>query len=135
MNSPFYILIRLCWLMLFHLVIHRVFLPPPVLSSYLFIFRDASKCLNFFYLSISIKLFLISFCKFFSLYFLIFYENLDETGLIYVNQDGIISSLNREPLKLEGQFIYHGSNISSTFSNVNGHISNAWSSAERLMTI
>ena len=34
-------------------------------------------------------------------------------------QDGVISTLNEKPLKINDQFTYFGSNISSTESSVN----------------
>ena len=42
------------------------------------------------------------------------------------NQNDAISSLNKKPLKLVDQFIYFGSNISSTESDVNRHISKVY---------
>ena len=38
----------------------------------------------------------------------------DKTKFISFNQDSVISSFNVKPLKLVNQFIYFGSNISST---------------------
>ena len=54
---------------------------------------------------------------------------------IIFNQDGAISLLNGKPLKLVDKFIYLGSNISSAESNVNIHISKAWTAIDRLMNI
>ena len=51
------------------------------------------------------------------------------------NQDGAISSLNGKTLKLVGQFVYLGSNISSTETNVNIHISKAWTAIDKLLNI
>ena len=48
------------------------------------------------------------------------------------NQDNAISSLNGKPLKLVDQFIYLGSNISSTKSDVNICIGKAWTAIDSL---
>ena len=42
----------------------------------------------------------------------------------------IILTLNDKPLKLEDQFIYFGSNISSTKSYVNVHIGKVWNTID-----
>ena len=51
------------------------------------------------------------------------YMDLDKTEFMCFNQDGAISSSNEKPLKSTDQFIYLGSNISSTESDVNIHVS------------
>ena len=59
------------------------------------------------------------------------------SNILYVkcfNQDGAIS-LNGKHLKFIEQFIYLGSNISSTESNLNIHISQACSAINRLKAI
>ena len=45
------------------------------------------------------------------------------------------SSLNSKPLKLVDQFIYLGSNIASTRSDVNIHVDKAWNAIGRLTII
>ena len=40
--------------------------------------------------------------------------NSDKTNFMCFDQDGAISSLNEKPLKLVDQFVYLGSNISSS---------------------
>ena len=42
------------------------------------------------------------------------FVNLDKIEFMYFNQNGSISSFNGKPLKFVYQFIYLGSNISST---------------------
>ena len=51
------------------------------------------------------------------------------------NQNGATISLKGKPLKLVGQFTYHGGNISSTGSDVNIHIGKSCTTIERLTTI
>ena len=51
------------------------------------------------------------------------------------NLDGFIFLLDDKSLKLVNQFIYLGSNISSTESVANIHIGNAWTAIYRLSTI
>ena len=55
--------------------------------------------------------------------------------LMSFSEDGAISALNGKPLKLVDPFIYLGSNISSTKSDVNNHIGKAWTAIDRLSTI
>ena len=50
------------------------------------------------------------------------------------NQDGTTSSLNEKPLKSVDQFLYLGSNISSTESDVNICTGKAWTAFDRLST-
>ena len=52
------------------------------------------------------------------------YVNSDKTDFMGFYQ-GVISSLKYKPLKLVDQFIYIGSNISSTENDVNIHIGKA----------
>ena len=59
------------------------------------------------------------------------YENSDKTELTGYKQDGVISTLNGKPLKSVDQFIYLGSNISSTESDFN--IGKAWTTVDRLL--
>ena len=54
------------------------------------------------------------------------YVNLDKIKFMGLNHVGTISSLNGKSLKLVDQFIYLGSNISSTESDVDIHIGKAW---------
>ena len=61
--------------------------------------------------------------------------NSDKTEFMHSNQDGTISSLSSKPQKLVDQFIYVGSNISSTERDVNIHIGKVWNVIDRLMTI
>ena len=59
-----------------------------------------------------------------------------QTQIIRFNQDGAISSsLNGKILKLVAQFIYLGSNISSTESDNNIRMGKAWPAIDRLMII
>ena len=60
------------------------------------------------------------------------YMNSNETCF---NQDGAISSLNGMSLKLVDHFIYLGSNISSTESNVNIRVEKAWIAIDKLSII
>ena len=53
---------------------------------------------------------------------------------MYSNEDGAISLLKSTPLNLVDQFIYRGSNISSTESDINICISKAWAAIDRLST-
>ena len=62
------------------------------------------------------------------------YGNSDKTEFMCFNENGTISSLNDKLLKLEGQFTYLRSNISSTESNVNIRICKAWTVLDRLST-
>ena len=62
------------------------------------------------------------------------YANSDKTEFMCFNKDSVIS-LNDKPLKLVDQFIYLGSNISSTESNVNVCIDKGWTGINRLPTI
>ena len=50
-------------------------------------------------------------------------------------QNGAISSVNGKPLKFVDQFVYFGSNISSTENDVNIHIDKTWTAIESLSTI
>ena len=61
------------------------------------------------------------------------YVNADRTELIYFNHNGSTSSLNIKPLKLEDQWIYLSSNITSTESNVS--IGKVLAAVDSLMTI
>ena len=54
---------------------------------------------------------------------------------MYFNQNCVISSLKDKPLKLVDQFIYIGSNISSTESHVNIRIGKAWIVIDMLIII
>ena len=51
------------------------------------------------------------------------------------NQDSTIASLNSKPMKLDDQFKYLGSNISSTKNEVNLRTRKAWSAIDRLLRI
>ena len=50
---------------------------------------------------------------------------------LYFNQDGVIFTLNRKPLKSVDQFIYLGSYISSTESDINIDIGKSWTAIDR----
>ena len=54
---------------------------------------------------------------------------------VCLNQNGASYSLNGKPLQLVHQFIYLGSNISSTESDVNIYIGKAWPAIDRLKII
>ena len=58
-----------------------------------------------------------------------FYMNSDKTEPMY--QDGVTSLLHGKPLKSVDQFIYLGSNISSTESEVKTHIGKIWTTTDR----
>ena len=60
--------------------------------------------------------------------------NSDRTEVMCFNQNDVIASLNGKPLKSVYQFIYLGSNISSTDNNVNICIGKAWIAIDRLTT-
>ena len=61
--------------------------------------------------------------------------NSDKTKFVSFNRDSAMSSLNDKPLKLVDQFIYLGSNISSTENDVNICIGRVWTAIDRLTTI
>ena len=64
----------------------------------------------------------------------VLYMNSKKPEFMCFNQDDAIS-LNGKPLKLVDDFIYLGSNISSTESIINKCISKAWTTIIRLSTI
>ena len=66
---------------------------------------------------------------------IVLYTNSEESECMCINQDDSKSSLNVKLLKLIDQFIYLGSNISSTERNINICIVKAWTAINRLMTI
>ena len=51
---------------------------------------------------------------------------------IYIFNKTHLSSLSGEPLKLEDQFTYFGSNISSTESDISIHTGKAWTASDWL---
>ena len=57
------------------------------------------------------------------------------TEILCFKQDDAISILNGHPLKLAGYLTYHGSNISSTESDVNLRIGKAWIAIDSLSII
>ena len=63
------------------------------------------------------------------------YAKSDKIDFKCFNQDGIISSLTGKPLKFVNQFIYLGSHISSTESDVNIRVGKTWSAIDWLTTI
>ena len=62
------------------------------------------------------------------------YENINKTELIYFIQ-GVISTLSGKSLKLISQFIYLGSNISSTESDVSICFGKVWTAIVMLSDI
>ena len=60
------------------------------------------------------------------------YVNSDKTEFMCFNHDDIISSLNSKPMKLTDQFLFLGSNISSTESDVNIRVYEAWAPLGKL---
>ena len=58
------------------------------------------------------------------------YMKSDKTEFFRLKQDSAISTLNNKPLKLVDHFIYFGSNISSTESDVNIRIGKAWNAID-----
>ena len=64
-----------------------------------------------------------------------FYVNSDKTKLMYFKQDGAMSRLNGKPLKLVHNFLYFGSNILSTESDVSKSIGKAWTVIDRILII
>ena len=61
--------------------------------------------------------------------------NYDKTEFMSFKKQGDISTLDGKPLKPVEQFTYLGSNISSTESDVNTRIGQAWSATNRLSAI
>ena len=59
------------------------------------------------------------------------------TSIEYVcfNQEGDISALNGSSLKLEDKLTYLSSSVSSTKSDINIHLANAWTPIDRLFII
>ena len=64
-----------------------------------------------------------------------FYVNSNKTKFICFKLEGDISTLNVKPLNLVDQFTYLGSNISSTESDVNVHMSRALTTIDKLSII
>ena len=61
--------------------------------------------------------------------------NIDKMECMYFKQDAAYSTLNGKLLKLVKWFIYLGSNISSTKSNVTYRIGQVWTAMEKLSII
>ena len=64
-----------------------------------------------------------------------FYMNANKTEYKCFKQKGVISTQNCKPLKLEDQFPYLGSNISSTENNVKIHLAKVLHAVDRLSII
>ena len=62
-------------------------------------------------------------------------KNGDKTESKCFNKDGSTLSFSGKLLKLVDQFIYLGSTIPSTESNIDSHIHKAWIAIDRLLTI
>ena len=58
--------------------------------------------------------------------------NAHKTEYMYFNQRGEISTLNGSPLKLVDKFTYLGSSVSSTETDINTRLANAWTAIDRL---
>ena len=63
---------------------------------------------------------------------IVLHVNAIKTECICFKQERAISTLNGMPLKLVDKFIYHGSNISSTESDLNICLTKAWTAIDRL---
>ena len=61
--------------------------------------------------------------------------NATKTEYICYNQNGLIATLNKTPLKKVDNFVYLGSNITATEKDVLIRISEAWSALDQLRTI
>ena len=63
------------------------------------------------------------------------YVNTEKTEFMCYNQDGAIDSLSGKSLKMVDHFIYLGSNISNTESDVNIHIGKTWAAMDKISII
>ena len=63
------------------------------------------------------------------------HANATKTEYICYNQNGLIATLNKTPLKKVDDFVYLGSNITATEKDVLIRISEAWSALDQLRTI
>ena len=63
------------------------------------------------------------------------YVNANKIEYMCFKWKGAMFTLSGKPLKLEDQFIYLSSNISSTESNVNIHLPKVWNAIDRLLVI
>ena len=63
------------------------------------------------------------------------YVNAKKMEYMCFNQEGAISTLNSGSLKLVDKFMYLGSSISYTESDVNFHLAKAWTAIDRLLII
>ena len=61
--------------------------------------------------------------------------NADKMEFMSFNQTGDISILNGSSLKLVDKFIYQGSSVSSTETDINLWLAKAWTSIDRLLVI
>ena len=61
--------------------------------------------------------------------------NAHKTGYMCFNQTGDISTLGGSSLKLVDKFIYQGSSVSSTETDINTRLSKAWTAIDRLSVI
>ena len=59
----------------------------------------------------------------------------DKTEYMCFNQEGTIPTLNGSPLKLVDKFMYLGSSVSSTKSDVNMYLVKVWTAINRLLII
>ena len=66
---------------------------------------------------------------------IVLYTNINKTEFVYFKQNGAISTLSGWPLKLVDKFTYHGSNISSTESDVNICLRKVWTAFDKLSVI
>ena len=64
-----------------------------------------------------------------------FHMNADKTDYKCFNQDGAVSTLNGSSLKLVDMFMYLGSSISSTESDINMHLAKVWTAIKRISII
>lgn len=62
-----------------------------------------------------------------------FYVNAKETNFMYFNKQGSVNFLSGKPLKMVNQFIYLGSKISLTKSDVNIPIGKVWAEMDKLL--
>ena len=64
-----------------------------------------------------------------------FHVNAYKTEYMRFNQTGDISTLNGSTLKLVDKFTYLGSNVLSTETDINTHLTKAWTTIKRLSVI
>ena len=66
---------------------------------------------------------------------IVLHVNAHKTEYMCFNQTGDISTLNGSSLKLVDEFIYLGSSVSSTETNINTWLAKAWTAINKLLVI